>query len=207
MSDVSPIVVSHLVGLQMKAVKNWHAQPVQNDGCGFESLVLANHEINFRLWHEEDQARDPEATDTVIAQVKRRIDRLNQQRSDSIECLDNAIREMLEEHLETIDLSQPMNTETPGSAFDRLSILTLRVFHLDEQARRLDIDDALRNRVTVSLQIAEQQRLNLSVSLQQLMDDLLAGRKRHCTFHHLKMYNDPELNPKIYEQKGRGLAP
>jgi hypothetical protein len=207
MSDVSAIAIFHLVGLQVKAVRKWHSQPIQNDGSGFNALVLVNHEINFRLWHEEDQARDPEATDAVIAQVKRRIDRLNQQRSDSIESLDNAISEMLLRQLATVDSSQPMNTETPGSAIDRLSILSLRIFHLDEQCKRLDIDDALRNRVTVALQIAEQQRLNLSVSLQQLIEDLLAGRKRHCTFHHLKMYNDPELNPKIYEQKGRSLAP
>ena len=195
------IQIASLVDLQSNAVIKWHSEPIVNDARSFEALVLANHEINFRLWHEEDQARDPSASDNVIAQVKRRIDRLNQQRADAIEQLDNAIADAIAEQPLTVDASLPMNTETPGSAIDRLSILALRIFHLAEQCQRLEIDDAARNRVTVSLRIAEQQRANIANSLQILIDDLFSGRKRHQTFRQLKMYNDPELNPVIYSNR------
>jgi len=192
------ISAARLSTLQTEAVARWHVDPISCDNREFDALVLANHEINFRLWHEEDQARDPGATDAIIAQVKRRIDRLNQQRSDSIEHLDNAIADAISAADVTVDPALPLNTETPGSAIDRLSILALRIFHLAEQCDRPEIDNAARGRVTVSLRIAEQQRTNLELSLQQLCDDLFAGVKQHQTFRQLKMYNDPELNPVIY---------
>jgi len=192
------ISAARLSTLQTEAVARWHVDPISCDNREFDALVLANHEINFRLWHEEDQARDPGATDAIIAQVKRRIDRLNQQRSNSIEQLDNAIADAISAADITIDLTLPLNTETPGSAIDRLSILALRVFHLAEQCHRPEVHDTARGRVTVSLCIAEQQRTNLADSLEQLIEDLFAGRKRHQTFRQLKMYNDPELNPVIY---------
>ena len=195
------IQVSRLVELQTDAVALWHTQPITNDQLGFDSLVIDNHETNFRLWHEEDQARDPVANDSVIAQVKRRIDRLNQQRNDSIERLDNAIADLIVKQRGVMDESLPMNTETPGSALDRLSILALRIFHLAEQCDRHEITTPARQRVAVSLQIAEQQRINLGLSLQQLLDDLFAGKKRHQTFRQLKLYNDPELNPVIYRHQ------
>jgi hypothetical protein len=195
---------ARLATLQTEAVARWHVEPFSSECRDFDALVLANHEINFRLWHEEDQARDPGATDAIIAQVKRRIDRLNQQRSDSIEKLDNAVLDAIVANGICVEPSLPMNTETPGSAVDRLSILALRVFHLAEQCDRPEIDDTTRSRVQVSSRVAQQQRLNLVRSLQQLFDDIFAGRKQHQTFRQLKMYNDPELNPVIYKYKSQG---
>lgn len=193
--------IAQLAALQTDAVARWHVEPITNDADAFDALVLDNHELNFRLWHEEDRARDPSASDSIIAQVKRQIDRLNQQRSDSIERLDNAVADAIRSQVKHPDPSLPMNTETPGSAIDRLSILALRIFHLSEQVQRLEMDESSRQRVRGSLQIAVHQRLNLSVSLQHLMDDLLAVRKRHQTFCQLKMYNDPQLNPAIYQHR------
>ncbi len=194
------IRISDIVDLQSDLVARWHVSPVINSATSFHQLVVANHEINFLLWHEEDLARDPVATDSVIAGVKRRIDRLNQRRNDSIEGIDNAIVEMLSSQGIAPDATVPLNTETPGSAIDRLSILALRIFHFEEQVIRTGVDAAFLSRVKTSLQIALAQRLNLATSLQQLIDDLYAGRKRHQTFRQLKMYNDPTLNPVVYQQ-------
>jgi selenocysteine lyase/cysteine desulfurase len=191
------IRVNKLVELQIASVSAWHSGPIVNEGADFARLVLANHEINFRLWHEEDQARHPSATDAQIASVKRAIDRLNQMRSDSIEQMDDAVSQWLAQSLKTTP-SESMNTETPGSALDRLSILSLRIYHLAEEATRVDAVDAARARAANSLRIATQQRDNLSASLQQLIDELAVGTKRHQSFRQLKMYNDPNLNPVIY---------
>ncbi len=195
------IDAARLATLQTEAVARWHVDLINDDCREFDALAFANHEINFRLWHEEDQARDPSATDIIIAQVKRRIDRLNQQRSDSIEQLDNAILDVLATRNIGDTSRLPMNTESPGSAIDRLSILALRVYHLAEQIDRPEISDSARSRVAVSLRVAERQRANLVDSLQQLFNDIFAGRKQHQTFRQLKMYNDPELNPVIYKHK------
>jgi len=194
------ISISNVIQLQNEAVARWHEQPIVNECVGFDGLVMANHEINFRLWHEEDQARDPAATDAKIASVKRAIDGLNQMRSHSIERMDDAIAESIPSANE-LAISAPMNTETPGSAIDRLSILSLRISHLAEECNRANVSDEVRKRVTASCHIAQQQQSSLATSLQQLIDDLHTGKKRHQTFRQLKMYNDSELNPMIYKSK------
>jgi hypothetical protein len=193
--------IARLVELHSETVARWHREPVSFVAEGLNALVLANHEINFRLWHEEDDARDPVATDTVIANVKRRIDRLNQQRNDSIERLDVFIEEALQAENIQASPTRPLNTETIGSAIDRLSILALRIYHLAEQAARIELDDAARSRVSASHEIAVMQRVRLMTSAQELCDDLFAGRKRHQPFRQLKMYNDPSLNPAIYKRQ------
>ncbi len=192
------ISIAELAEMQMRLVAAWHRERVDLDSAVFESLVIKNHDINFRLWHEEDQARDPEATDVIIAGVKRRIDALNQQRANSIEMIDDAIATQLAAAEIDAPADLPTNTETPGSAIDRLSILALRCFHLAEQCDRIEIDAILRARVSQSLAIAASQRAGLIVSLERLITEVFSGRKAHRTFRQLKMYNDPELNPAVY---------
>jgi len=203
--------IFRLVELQSDCVDRWHRERIELDGNddSWMRLGMANHEINFRLWHEEDLARDPEARDETIAAIKRRIDALNQRRSHSIEAIDDAIAIWLDQHLGGLppDVTIPMNTETPGSTVDRLSILSLRIFHLAEQAHRHDIDATKRAEVTTSLETAKRQRSNLVTSAAQLIDDLVAGKKRHLSFRQLKMYNDPELNPMIYQRASRTNNP
>lgn len=128
-------------------------------------------------------ARDPEASDSVIADVKRRIDKLNQLRNDAIEAIDKSIQPL-----------KPLpgakfNTETPGSVIDRLSILTLRIYHLAELLVSLAPDIHEKYKTCVA------QHSRLSRSLDELLEDIYAGRKQHIPFQQLKMYNDPNLNP------------
>lgn len=191
--------VDELTQLQIDAVERWHHEPIANPHEGFKQLVCRQHEFNYRLWHEEDTARSPSASDAQIANVKRAIDKLNQQRNDMIEKLDDAITEALKRADARPAEDAPINTETPGSAIDRLSIMALRLYHYREQLERSDADDEHRQKVADRIELCQRQHADLSRSLQQLIDDLFAGKKRHKTYRQMKMYNDPSLNPEIYK--------
>jgi Protein of unknown function (DUF4254) len=187
---------------QIDAVERWHRLPVEHPITGLMSTVSTQHERNFLLWHEEDKARNPNALDAEIAAVKRNIDRFNQQRNDLIEKLDDAILQTLNEANVDVSADAKLNTETPGSAIDRLSIMSLRIFHYEEQLARSDVDAHHRERVSERLNLCRQQHTDLASSLQRLLDDLASGRMRHKTYRQMKMYNDPSLNPAIYRQIG-----
>ena len=162
---------------------------------GVMQLICEQHAFNFRLWHQEDVARCPHASDTEIADVKRKIDGLNQNRNDWIEKVDCWIEDDLEMKGVQVKPSARLNTETPGSAVDRLSILALRLYHLEEQLQRTDVDMDHLNSVGKKICMAEMQRENLSTSLRELLQDIYAGERRHQTYRQMKMYNDPTLNP------------
>ncbi len=128
-----PIDVRQLTTLQQETVARWHQQEIDNPYVGLLGTVCQQHGFNFQLWHEEDIARSLDVSDREIARVKRSIDRFNQQRNDWIEKIDDDITAMLERDGIQTSGDAPLNTETPGSAVDRLSILALRIFHLREQ--------------------------------------------------------------------------
>ena len=195
--------VAELTQLQIDTVAKWHAEPISNPFDGIHQLVCAQHEFNYRLWHEEDTARSPTATDEEIANVKRAIDKLNQARNDMIEKIDDAITERLESIGVTPSDDARINTETAGSAIDRLSIMSLRLYHYREQLEREGIDEEHRTKVADRISLCEQQHSDLSNSLQELLDDIFAGRKQHRTYRQMKMYNDPSLNPYLYKTKPR----
>jgi hypothetical protein len=196
------ISIQTVTDLQVDCIARWHEQSIDNSHSGFLAIVCEQLSYNFRLWHEEDKARSPSATDTEIAQVKRAIDKLNQQRNDWIEKLDDWITDELGRlHIDAPGAA-PQNTETLGSTIDRLSILALRIYHLIEQRDRADASAEHRESVARKLGIAQAQHVDLSRSAQELADDLFAGRKRHKTYRQLKMYNDPALNPYLYKGTG-----
>ena len=198
-SDQLPgLQVTDLTQMQIDTVRRWHAEPIGHSLEGLLGLVCDQHAINFRLWHEEDKARSPTATDMEIAAVKRTIDGLNQQRHNQIEKVDDAISEAVAAAGIPVAADAPINTETPGSVIDRLSILSLRLFHYGEQCERSDTEPEHRAKVAQRLAVCETQLADLSLSLQQLLDDIFAGRKRHKTYRQMKMYNDASLNPAIY---------
>ena len=179
----------------------WHTDPADYAEVKGElhhtALELAWR--NYCLWHEEDKARRTDVNDSMIAQVKRNIDRFNQQRNDFIEQLDEEILSWLTARCSFRD-DQPINSETPGSIVDRISILSLKVYHMHEDTLREDIDDAHRGRSLQKLVILREQRADLELALQRLLDECLGGTRRMKLYRQFKMYNDPTLNPEVYRQ-------
>lgn len=198
--------VGRLIELHTRCVERWHAGPVANpEGAPPWSIVLDNHGRNFELWHEEDKARDRLASDSTIAQVKRNIDRLNQQRNDAIERLDEwLIAELAARRVDTPS-DAPLNSETAGNIVDRLSILALKVFHMREEAQRTDVDETHREKCRGRLAVLETQRADLAQSFRVLLDDFCRGTRRLKVYRQMKMYNDPALNPVLY--RARNEAP
>ena len=203
------INVQDVVQMQVACVARWHVEPISNpfalDGTVTSLFATAcqQHQFNYLLWHEEDIARSRDVTDAKIAEVKRNIDRFNQARNDWIEKVDDWITADLESKAIQHAAEARLNTETPGSAIDRLSIMSLRVFHLDEQLARKDVDQQHFEKVNMRLAICRLQQRDLAQSLEELLADIYAGTKRHRTYRQMKMYNDPTLNPYMY---GAGKA-
>ena len=176
----------------------WHIESPEKTPSGLTlnpfALELARR--NHMLWHEEDKARRTDVDDSLIATVKRAIDRLNQQRNDLIEHLDEAI--LARVSLVAKGTAETINSETPGSIVDRISILSLKIFHMDEDCRRSAISAEHRERSLNRYEVLRQQRKDLYGSLVQLMDDYINGRKQMKLYKQFKMYNDPTLNPELY---------
>ena len=197
-------LVDEITTLQHDAVARWHLVSPDNPHEGLLGIVCQQHQFNFLLWHEEDIARSPNVGDAKIAAVKRSIDRYNQQRNDWIERIDDFLLQTLHAAGVAPDSSARLNTETPGSAIDRLSIMSLRIYHMREQLERPDIDESQRAGVQEKLARCQQQHGDLSRSLLELLDDIFAGRKQLKLYRQMKMYNDPKLNPYLYEQRKAG---
>jgi hypothetical protein len=198
----TPLDVDRLLRLQADLVARWHAAPVEVEPREPpEHYVLLNHACNFKLWHEEDQARDRQADDARIAQNKRNIDRLNQERNDAIERLDEHLVGLLRAAHPPAPPDAPLNSETVGNIVDRLSILSLKLYHMEEESRRADADAAHRAQAADRLAILRAQRDDLAVCLRGLLGDLTHGRKRLKVYRQMKMYNDPALNPVLYGRK------
>ena len=156
------IDVRAILDLHETTVARWHAQEIDNPYEGFLHVVCLQHQQNFRLWHQEDIARSPDVTDADLAAVKRAIDKLNQQRNDLIERLDDClIDELAAAGVEPWQGAR-LNTETPGSVIDRLSILALRLYHMEEQACRSDAADGHVAKAKARLEILREQHRDLS---------------------------------------------
>jgi hypothetical protein len=194
--------IAQFTALHRDLVAHWHQTSAgDNPHDALLGLVCQQFRYNFLLWHEEDVARSPDVPDSRIAQVKRAIDVLNQQRNDWIEKIDDHITNDLAWWGIVPAPHAPHNTETIGSAIDRLSILALRIYHLEEQRDRQDATAEHREGVARKLAVAYAQMDDLTLATQQLADDIYAGRKRHRTYRQLKMYNDPTLNPYLYKAR------
>jgi hypothetical protein len=197
--------VAEITALQRTMVELWHSQDVFNPHHDLLYLICEQHKFNFLLWHEEDIARSPDVGDSRIAAVKRAIDGYNQRRNDATEQIDDFLLRTLADRGVVPTSDARLNTETPGSAIDRLSILALRIYHMREQADRGDATPQHVARSLEKLAILHIQHEDLSMALGELLVDLMAGRKRLKIYRQFKMYNDPQLNPYLYAP-GKRLA-
>ncbi|HEX4029429.1 MAG TPA: DUF4254 domain-containing protein [Terracidiphilus sp.] len=189
-----------LTALQERCTRYWHA--TQDDattraGNDWQMAVERQHRANFDLWHIEDKARTPNASDEDVAAVKRRIDTTNQLRNDLAEELDRILLDWLESN-GMPNPGAPLNSESPGQIIDRLSILSLRIYHTREEAVRPAAPAGHAERNRERLAVLEEQRNDLSDCLDALWRETLAGTRRFKAYRQMKMYNDPDLNPAIY---------
>ena len=199
-----------IVRLHDRRVHTWHeaeADPCEfafdAEACGASAApawltaVARQHRANFELWHIEDEARTPGATDAELAQVKRRIDRMNQRRNDLAEDLDRLLLEWLGER-GLPRAAAELHSESPGLIIDRLSILALKIYHTREEGTRAQAPPGHAELNRQRLAILEEQRADLACCLDALWRETLAGTRRFKLYQQLKMYNDPALNPAIY---------
>ena len=190
--------VADIGALQRQWTEAWHTDPAlerEDPAVKLEDLICRQHRANYQLWHEEDKARDPAATDAEIATVKRTIDRYNQRRNDLVEQIDEAILLAMGEQ----NANATLHSETPGLMIDRLSILALKIFHTREETARASATEAHRANNRNRLAVLEEQRDDLEGALQHLLRAVEAGERRIKVYRQMKMYNDPELNPRVYE--------
>ncbi len=194
---------------QENAVAAWHDKTPANAGeaaapaggdTTLTGLILAQHFMNFSLWHIEDEARQDDVDDGVIAACKRRIDRFNQVRNDYMEKVDDWLLRALTPLLPA-EARLRHNTESLGMAVDRLSILALKIYHMREQSERRDADEEHRRKCREKLAVLVEQRQDLALAVKDLIGEYLAGTKSPKLYYQFKMYNDPTLNPKLYGRK------
>jgi len=190
--------------LHDEATLRWHQDEAQPDSVtsaqasdALSETALAHHRANFDLWHEEDKAREPEASDSRIATVKHNIDKLNQTRNDLVEVMDRTLLDAAGPQ----NPVAPLHSESPGLILDRLSILALKIYHTTEEAHRASASEAHHQKNLGRLTLLEEQRNDLAACLDTLWREVLDGKRRFKLYRQMKMYNDPELNPAVYTHK------
>lgn len=175
--------------------------PIQNP-CTKDTLAFLMYEKNWVdtvQWHLEDIIRDPQIDPLQALEIKRRIDRSNQHRTDMVEYIDSWFLQQYSEVRPAADAS--FNTESPAWAIDRLSILELKIYHMQQEAGRPDASAEHRAACTAKLSVLLTQRADLSAAIDQLLRDIASGKKYMKVYKQMKMYNDESLNPVLYQQK------
>ena len=155
--------------------------------------------IDTVQWHLEDIIRDPDIQPVEALAIKRRIDKSNQDRTDMVEYIDSYYLQQFQEVTPKADAR--VNTETPAWAIDRLSLLALKIYHMQAEATRPDASAEHRARCAAKLQVLLTQREDLTQSITELLEDLSAGTKRMKVYKQMKMYNDTDTNPVLYAKK------
>lgn len=171
--------------------KKTGSPPAQYPDTPLWQAISDNHACNIALWDEEDQARRRDVPDSAIANSKRLIDGHNQRRNDAIERVDELILSGLPPPRE----SARLHSETAGGLIDRLSILSLKIYHMDWQTRREDVDKTHLDTSRARLERLIEQRDDLAGCLDTLLKGCLAGTLRFKVYRQFKMYNDPKFNP------------
>ena len=154
--------------------------------------------IDTVQWHLEDIIRDPHIDPAEALGLKRRIDRSNQDRTDLVEEIDTYFRKVYADVQPQADAR--LNTESPAWATDRLSILALKIWHMKEQTERKDADTEHVQKCQAKLDVLLEQQVDLSMAIDQLLEDIEAGRKYMKVYRQMKMYNDPATNPVLYKK-------
>ena len=184
-----------ITDLQQSLTGEWHLTEPINESSNLLGLITENHLCNFLLWHEEDVARRDDLGFEPIYHAKRAIDAHNQRRNDHIEKIDQHLVEKLNPKTEGV----PFNSETPGMMIDRLSILALKEYHMQEEVDRDDATAEHIEKCAFKVKVIKRQIEDLSKALQQLLDEVESGTRSFRVYYQFKMYNDASLNPQLRE--------
>lgn len=188
-----------------KAVNDYHVydditrnpnNPFENKS--FEHLLYQKNWIDTVQWHYEDIIRDPDIDPSEGMKLKRLIDSSNQNRTEMVEYIDSYFLNLYSSV--TTRENAKVNTESPAWAIDRLSILILKIYHMEEESNRKDVSEDHRNNCQKKLNVLIEQREDLSESIDQLLIDLSTGIKKMRVYKQMKMYNDESLNPVLYKK-------
>ena len=188
-----------------KSVNDYHVyddisrnpnNPFENKS--FEHLLYEKNWIDTVQWHYEDIIRDPDIDPSEGMKLKRLIDSSNQNRTEMVEYIDSYFLNLYSSV--TTRENAKVNTESPAWAIDRLSILILKIYHMEEESNRKDVSQDHRNNCQKKLNVLIEQREDLSESIDQLLIDLSTGIKKMRVYKQMKMYNDESLNPVLYKK-------
>ena len=188
-----------------RAIADYHEKdnvdtPMENPyrRQSIDSILYHKCWIDTVQWHLEDIIRDPDIDPVEALKIKRRIDKSNQDRTDMVEDIDTYFRELYHGIKPFPDAT--INTESPAWAIDRLSILALKIWHMQEQTERTDADPTHIAICHGKLEVLKEQQRDLSLAIDQLIDDIVSGRKYMKVYRQMKMYNDPDTNPVLYKK-------
>lgn len=174
-------------------------QPLINNYDGIKGLLYHKCWIDTVQWHLEDIIRDPQIEPKEGIIIKRRIDKSNQDRTDMVEKIDDWFLDFFGK--KNNFSCGKLNTESPAWVVDRMSILALKIFHMVEQFNRKDVDSNHKDSVKLKLNVLMEQKSDLSLAFNQLIEDITEGRKYMKVYRQMKMYNDDSLNPVLYKNK------
>ncbi|MDO4727778.1 MAG: DUF4254 domain-containing protein [Bacteroidota bacterium] len=176
-------------------------QPIQNPypKDAIEHLLYLKNWIDTVQWHYEDIIRDPNINPVEALQLKRKIDASNQERTDVVEYIDSYFLEKYKNVIPQTDAT--INSESPAWAIDRFSILALKIYHMQIETNRTEASDEHRQKSQEKLNVLLEQKKDLSKAIDDLLSDIEAGRKYMKVYKQMKMYNDEELNPVLYQNK------
>jgi hypothetical protein len=188
-----------------QAIYDYHLKdnvdtPIQNpyERETIEYALYLKCWIDTVQWHYEDIIRDPHIDPVEALTLKRRIDHSNQDRTDLVEQIDSYFRQYYSD-VKPLPEAR-LNTESPAWAVDRLSILALKIYHMKEQVERTDATEEHRQRCQAKLDVLLEQQVDLSTAIDQLLEDIEAGRIYMKVYRQMKMYNDPSTNPILYKK-------
>ena len=188
-----------------RAIRDYHVNddidaPIQNpfEEGSIENRVYLKCWIDTVQWHFEDIIRDPNIDPVAALALKRRIDKSNQDRTDLVEQIDSYFR-TLYKGVHVLDNAR-LNTESPAWAIDRLSILALKIYHMKEETLREDATPGHVAKCKAKLQILLEQQQDLSTAIDQLLEDIAAGKIYMKVYRQMKMYNDADTNPVLYKK-------
>ena len=197
---------AHAFQIFEKSISEYHVldsvdQPFENpfEPKSLDYLLYRKNWIDTVQWHYEDLIREPSIDPVAALELKRKIDASNQDRTDMVEYIDSYFLQEFSsvEHQE----GATINTESPAWAIDRLSILALKIYHMQEEANRASASDEHRAACTTKLAVLMEQKTDLSTAIGQLLTDMAAGKKYMKVYKQMKMYNDESLNPVLYQNK------